>query len=93
MVLSIEAKKSGDSWEVYTENGRQKTGLDVMDWVKIGETQEAGEILLTSVDFEGTKRGFDFDLIKKGNSPNKGIAVKYVFIITARPIHNPEINI
>ena len=65
MVLSIEAKKSGDSWEVYTENGRQKTGLDVMDWVKIGETQEAGEILLTSVDFEGTKRGFDFDLIKK----------------------------
>ena len=47
------------------ENGRQKTGLDVMDWVKIGETQEAGEILLTSVDFEGTKRGFDFDLIKK----------------------------
>ena len=67
MVLSIEAKKSGDSWEVYTENGRQKTGLDVMDWVKIGEKQEAGEILLTSVDFEGTKRGFDFDLIKNSD--------------------------
>ena len=38
------------------ENGRQKTGLDVMDWVKIGEENEAGEILLTSVDNEGTKR-------------------------------------
>tara|TARA_B100000401_G_scaffold177599_1_gene119311 strand:- start:48 stop:827 length:780 start_codon:yes stop_codon:yes gene_type:complete len=64
MVLSIEAKKTGDSWEAYTENGRQKTGLDVMDWVKTAEKYEAGEILLTSVDYEGTKKGFDFELIK-----------------------------
>lgn len=65
MVLSIEAKRKENSWEVYTENGRQKTGLDVMDWVRIGEDNEAGEILLTSVDYEGTKKGFDYELIKK----------------------------
>ena len=65
MVLSIEAKRKDNSWEVYTENGRQKTGLDVMDWVRVGEDNEAGEILLTSVDNEGTKKGFDYELIKK----------------------------
>ena len=66
MVLSIEAKRNGDdSWEVYTENGRQKTGMDVLEWAKQGESLEAGEILLTSVDNEGTKKGFDYELIKK----------------------------
>ena len=51
MVLSIEAKKTKDgNWEVYTENGRQKTGKDVLEWAKEGESYEAGEILLTSVD-------------------------------------------
>tara|TARA_B100000959_G_C14890039_1_gene586298 strand:+ start:411 stop:1181 length:771 start_codon:yes stop_codon:yes gene_type:complete len=66
MVLSIEAKRTGDnSWEVYTENGRQKTGIDVLEWAKEGEAYEAGEILLTSVDFEGTKKGFDLELTKK----------------------------
>ena len=66
MVLSIEAKKTKDgTWEVYTENGRQKTGKDVLEWAKEGESYEAGEILLTSVDNEGTKKGFDFELVKK----------------------------
>jgi len=66
MVLSIEAKRNGDnSWEVYTENGRQKTGMNVLEWAKKGEELEAGEILLTSVDNEGTKKGFDYELIKK----------------------------
>ena len=66
MVLSIEAKKINDNyWEVYTENGRQKTGKDVLEWAKEGESYEAGEILLTSVDNEGTKKGFDFELVKK----------------------------
>lgn len=66
MVLSIEAKRNGDkSWEVYTENGRQKTGMSVLDWAKKGEELEAGEILLTSVDYEGTKKGFDYELIKQ----------------------------
>ncbi len=65
MVLSIEAKQVGpDQWEVYTDNGRERTGLDVIDWVKRGVNMGAGEILLTSVDREGTRKGFDISLIK-----------------------------
>ena len=66
MVLSIEAKKQSDTmWEVYTDSGREKTGIDVVDWAKEGVEQGAGEILLTSIDYEGTRKGFDIDLIKK----------------------------
>ena len=65
MVLSIEAKQVGsDRWEVYTDNGRERTGLDVIDWVKRGVSLGAGEILLTSVDKEGTRKGFDTALVK-----------------------------
>jgi imidazole glycerol-phosphate synthase subunit HisF len=65
MVLSIEAKQVGpDRWEVYTENGRERTGLDVIAWVKHGVAMGAGEILLTSVDREGTRKGFDISLVK-----------------------------
>lgn len=65
MVLSIEAKEVGkDRWEVYTDNGRERTGLDVIDWVKRGVAMGAGEVLLTSVDREGTKKGFDIALVK-----------------------------
>jgi cyclase len=65
MVLSVEAKQLGtDRWEVYTDNGRDRTGLDVVAWVKQGVALGAGEILLTSVDREGTRRGFDVPLVK-----------------------------
>jgi cyclase len=65
MVLSIEAKQVGSRrWEVYTDNGRERTGLDVIEWVKNGVALGAGEILLTSVDREGTRKGFDCDLIR-----------------------------
>ena len=65
IVLSVEAKKkSSGKWEVFTENGRQETGIDVMEWAKTAVSKGVGEILLTSVDMEGTKKGFDFDLIK-----------------------------
>ncbi len=65
MVLSIEAKQIGpDRWEVYTDNGRERTGLDVIDWVKRGVALGVGEILLTSVDREGTRKGFDIPLIR-----------------------------
>jgi len=65
MVLSIEAKQiRSDNWEVYTDNGRERTGLDVVDWVKRGVALGAGEILLTSVDREGTCKGYDIDLVK-----------------------------
>ena len=65
MVLSIEAKQIGpERWEVYTDNGRERTGLDVIDWVKRSVAMGAGEILLTSVDREGTRKGFDVDLVR-----------------------------
>jgi cyclase len=64
MVLSIEAKKiASDRWEVLTDNGREKTGLEVLQWAKLGEQAGAGEILITSVDKEGTRTGFDLDLL------------------------------
>jgi cyclase len=64
MVLSIEAKQvSQNHWEVYTDNGREKTGLDVVEWAKKSVANGCGEILLTSVDREGTRQGFDVDLV------------------------------
>lgn len=69
MVLSIEAKKTGDGrWEAYYDNGREKTGIDVVQWAKKGYELGAGEILLTSVDREGTEKGFDIDLVKQVSS-------------------------
>ncbi len=69
MVLSVEAKQvSQGRWEVYTDNGRERTGLDVIDWVKRGVAMGAGEVLLTSVDREGTRKGFDIELIKAVSS-------------------------
>lgn len=66
MVLSIEAKKQSDGlWEVYTDSGREKTGIDVVDWAEEGVAKGAGEILLTSIDAEGTRKGFDFELIQR----------------------------
>lgn len=65
MVLSVEAKQiSPGKWEAYTDNGRERTGLDVLAWVMRGVELGAGEILLTSVDREGTRQGFDLELIK-----------------------------
>lgn len=65
MVLSVEAKQiSPGRWEVYTDNGRERTGRDVVEWVKQGVDLGAGEILLTSVDREGTRKGFDVDLVR-----------------------------
>jgi cyclase len=64
-VLSIEAKQVGPGkWEAYTDNGRERTGLDVLEWVRRGVELGAGEILLTAVDREGTRSGFDIDLVR-----------------------------
>jgi cyclase len=63
MVLSIEAKQTTPGrWEAFTDNGREHTGLDVVEWAARGEKLGAGEILLTSIDREGTRRGFDIEL-------------------------------
>lgn len=66
MVLSVEAKRvSPGKWEAYTDNGREHTGLDVIAWVKRGVELGAGEILVTSVDQEGTRKGFDVALVRQ----------------------------
>ena len=65
IVASIEAKKNENSWEVMIENGREKTGLDVIEWAKKVSSLGAGEILVTSIDKEGTRKGFDYALLKK----------------------------
>jgi cyclase len=65
MVLSIEAKQLGAGcWEAYTDNGRERTGFDAVEWSRRGVELGAGEILLTSVDREGTRKGFDIELVK-----------------------------
>ena len=64
IVLSVEAKRRGHgTWEVLTDNGREVTGKPVLDWVCEAEKLGAGEILVTSVDQEGTKKGFDLELM------------------------------
>jgi cyclase len=69
MVLSIEAKRiAPERWEAYTDNGREKTGLDVVDWARRAEKLGAGEIMLTSVDQEGTRKGFDVPLVRAVSS-------------------------
>lgn len=66
MVLSVEAKKTqNEQWEVYTDNGREKSGLLVQEWVEQAQSLGAGEILVTSVDKEGTCRGFDVELMNQ----------------------------
>ncbi|TAN46818.1 MAG: imidazole glycerol phosphate synthase subunit HisF [Rhodospirillales bacterium] len=65
MVLQIDAKQRPEGgWEAYRDCGREHTGLDAVAWAREGERLGAGEILLTSVDREGTRRGFDIDLIR-----------------------------
>ena len=69
MVLSIEAKRTGpDQWEALYNNGRDPSGRDVVEWAMQAVDLGAGEILLTSVDQEGTRKGFDVPLIRKISS-------------------------
>ena len=65
MVLAVDAKKNtSGGWEVYIHGGRTATGLDVLEWVRKAVTLGAGEILLTSMDADGTQDGFDLDLTR-----------------------------
>jgi cyclase len=69
IVVSIEAKKRPDgSYEAYIDNGRQRTGVEVLEWVQRVAQLGAGEILLTSIDQEGTGGGYDCELIRKASS-------------------------
>ena len=65
MVLSIEAKQQASGrWEVFTDCGRERSGFDAVSWAKRGEQLGAGEILVTSIDREGTRKGFDVALTR-----------------------------
>ncbi len=64
-VVAIDAKRVGERYEVYIKGGREPTGLDAVEWAKRAEELGAGEILLTSIDRDGTKLGYDVDLITK----------------------------
>ncbi|WP_294520382.1 imidazole glycerol phosphate synthase subunit HisF [uncultured Anaerovibrio sp.] len=65
VVLAVDARKTGENqWEVYVNGGRTPTGIDVIDWVRRGTSLGAGEILLTSMDADGTKDGYDIPLTR-----------------------------
>ncbi|WP_340302379.1 imidazole glycerol phosphate synthase subunit HisF [Roseobacter sp. HKCCD7870] len=65
IVLSVEAKRRGaKEWEALTDNGRERTGINVLDWVEEAESLGVGEVMVTSVDYEGTRRNFDHDLFR-----------------------------
>lgn len=67
VVCAIDAKRKADGsgWEIYLNGGRVNTGIDVLEWAKKSEKLGAGEILLTSMDTDGTKNGYDIELTKK----------------------------
>lgn len=64
IVVAIDAKQVGDGWEVFTHGGRQATGMDAVEWAKKLQSLGAGEILLTSMDKDGTRNGFDLALTR-----------------------------
>jgi cyclase len=64
IVVAIDAKRNGNSWEVYTHGGRKETEIDAIQWSKDVVNAGAGEILLTSMDCDGTKNGYDIELTK-----------------------------
>ena len=62
VVASIDAKRSGDSWLVYTHGGRERTSLDAVAWARECVSRGAGELLVTSIDRDGARSGYDIDL-------------------------------
>ncbi len=65
MVLSIDAKRTNDRWHAYSHGGRTDTGIDALEWAQRGEALGAGEILLNSIDADGTKAGYDLELTRQ----------------------------
>ena len=68
IVAAVDAKKEKDSWVVYSHGGSKKTGLDALYWMKKLQDLGAGEILLTSMDRDGTKKGFDLELLSRASN-------------------------
>jgi cyclase len=65
VVLSVDARRRGPGWEVVVEGGRRPTGLDALAWIEEGVRRGAGEILLTSIDRDGTEDGYDLELLRE----------------------------
>jgi cyclase len=68
IVVAMDAKKKGDKWEIFTHGGRNNTGIDVIEFAKKMEENGAGELLVTSMDRDGTQMGYDIDLMSKISS-------------------------
>ncbi len=92
VVLAIDAKKVGNDWRVYLNGGRVETDLDAIEWAKRGVDSGAGEILLTSMDADGTKNGFEIELTRLVSetvnvpviaSGGAGVAEHFVEVFTA----------
>jgi cyclase len=64
IVVAIDAKRAGSRWEVFTHGGRRSTGLDAVDWARRMQAAGAGELLITSMDRDGTRAGFDLPLTR-----------------------------
>jgi len=65
IVVAIDAKRKGDGWKIFTHGGRNETGIDAIKFAKQMEEYGAGELLVTSMDRDGTQKGYDIDLIRK----------------------------
>ncbi len=68
IVVAIDAKKNGDKWEIYTHGGRNKTGINAIKFAKEMEQSGAGELLITSMDKDGTQVGYDIELMSQISS-------------------------
>lgn len=75
VVVSIEAKRTGHGFEAYTDSGREPTGKEVGEWAQEAQERGAGEILVTSVDRDGTEDGYDLDLLERF----AGVSIPLVF--------------
>jgi len=67
VVAAVDAKRNDDSWEIFVKGGSENTGIDAMEWIKNVADLGAGEILVTSMDKDGTGKGYDLDLLSKIN--------------------------
>jgi len=65
VVVAVDARRTGDGWAIFTHGGRNPTGIDAVEWCAEMQARGAGEILLTSMDRDGTGTGFDLDLLKR----------------------------
>ena len=65
IVVAIDAKRKGDGWEIFTHGGRKETGINAIKFAKQMEEYGAGELLVTSMDRDGTQKGYDIDLMKE----------------------------